>query len=357
MSLLTTAILDSSQLKRLGEHKYSSHGSSITEAVMQPFWKWLIEKVPRSIAPNTMTLSGLILNIISAVILMLYCPTAKEEAPRWAYFFCGICLFIYQTLDALDGKQARRTNSSTPLGELFDHGCDAVSAVFVSISTSVTLQLGVHPFECFFLCFVGLALFYTAHWQTYVSGTLRFGKFDVTETQVSIIFCLIITSFFGPAMWSYQIHGYRISFLLLIFSTFMSLLSFQKSFEVIFGGGGSGRNGSTVAGTSVLSPMMHFTAVVLLAVMVMQRSPTQLYQNNCCLFILMFGMVSAKITNKLIVAHMTKSGMDFADTTFLGPLMLFLNQYLGLPISNESLVLWAAMVSIPIKNHIDRIDI
>jgi hypothetical protein len=40
---------------------------------------------------------------------------------------CGIGLFIYQSLDAIDGKQARRTGSSTPLGELFDHGCDSVS--------------------------------------------------------------------------------------------------------------------------------------------------------------------------------------------------------------------------------------
>ena len=40
----------------------------------------------------------------------------------------GLGLFIYQSLDAIDGKQARRTNTSTPLGELFDHGCDSVSA-------------------------------------------------------------------------------------------------------------------------------------------------------------------------------------------------------------------------------------
>ena len=30
-------------------------------------------------------------------------------------------------MDAIDGKQARRTNSNNPLGELFDHGCDALS--------------------------------------------------------------------------------------------------------------------------------------------------------------------------------------------------------------------------------------
>jgi ethanolaminephosphotransferase len=29
---------------------------------------------------------------------------------------------MYQSLDAIDGKQARRTQTSGPLGELFDHG-------------------------------------------------------------------------------------------------------------------------------------------------------------------------------------------------------------------------------------------
>ena len=31
-------------------------------------------------------------------------------------------MILMQTFDAVDGKQARRTNSSSPLGELFDHG-------------------------------------------------------------------------------------------------------------------------------------------------------------------------------------------------------------------------------------------
>lgn len=49
------------------------------------------------------------------------------QAPPWAYIACACGLFIYQSLDAIDGKQARRTNSSSPLGELFDHGCDSLS--------------------------------------------------------------------------------------------------------------------------------------------------------------------------------------------------------------------------------------
>ena len=49
------------------------------------------------------------------------------QAPAWAHILAAAGVFIYQTLDSIDGKQARRTNTASPLGELFDHGCDAVS--------------------------------------------------------------------------------------------------------------------------------------------------------------------------------------------------------------------------------------
>lgn len=57
---------------------------------------------------------------------MTFCVTLFQ-APFWAYILGALGLFIYQSLDAIDGKQARRTNSSSPLGELFDHGCDSIS--------------------------------------------------------------------------------------------------------------------------------------------------------------------------------------------------------------------------------------
>jgi ethanolaminephosphotransferase len=31
-------------------------------------------------------------------------------------------------MDALDGRQARRTKSGSPVGQLFDHGCDSILA-------------------------------------------------------------------------------------------------------------------------------------------------------------------------------------------------------------------------------------
>lgn len=60
-------------------------------------------------------------------------------------------------------------------------------------------------------------------------------------------------------------------------------------------------------------------------------------------YILAFGMVAAKVTNRLVVAHMTKSEMHYLDWGLLGPLLLFLNQYFNnfLP---ERIVLWFALI-------------
>lgn len=50
-------------------------------------------------------------------------------------------------------------------------------------------------------CFCAMTLFYCAHWQTYVSGTLRFGKVDVTEAQCTIMAIHMISAIFGPNIW------------------------------------------------------------------------------------------------------------------------------------------------------------
>ncbi|XP_042864351.1 choline/ethanolaminephosphotransferase 1-like [Penaeus japonicus] len=119
--------LADSQLRRLEEHKYSCSSESLMDPLMQKWWCWLVEQCPLTLAPNLITITGLAINIFTSLILVYYSPDAKQEVPRWACFLCAFGLFVYQSLDAIDGKQARRTGTSSPLGELFDHGCDSLS--------------------------------------------------------------------------------------------------------------------------------------------------------------------------------------------------------------------------------------
>jgi len=71
--------LSSTQLKKLKEHQYSVAGQSLIEPQMQKFWRWLVEQIPKTWAPNTITMAGLIVNIVSTVILIFFSPDAKAE--------------------------------------------------------------------------------------------------------------------------------------------------------------------------------------------------------------------------------------------------------------------------------------
>lgn len=338
-------VLTRSQLKRLSEHKYSVTGVSLIEPIMQRFWKAIVLKVPEWWAPNAMTLAGLVINIATSALLMWYSPDGKGEPPLWCYLLCSIGLLIYQTLDAIDGKQARRMNCSSPLGELFDHGCDALSIVFVIVSTSVALQLGVTPRLMFFECFATMFLFYAAHWQTYCSGTLKFGIIDVTEGQLSIAMLYVISGVFGSSFWSYELPGIGIELkmLPLCFSFLGAILACYTNFYTIFMQGGVGKNGSTVAGTSVLSPLGPIGLLLGLAVTIWMKSTSDVFQHHLVLYIISFGMAASKVTNKLVIAHMSRTEMDLLDSSLIGPGLLFLNQYFD-TYFNEYFVLWICFI-------------
>jgi hypothetical protein len=71
--------------------------------LLQPFWNWLVQKVPLYVAPNTITIVGLLVNIVTACTLLYYNPDGKNtnSPPPWTYLVCALGLFIYQTLDAI----------------------------------------------------------------------------------------------------------------------------------------------------------------------------------------------------------------------------------------------------------------
>ncbi|XP_052758720.1 cholinephosphotransferase 1 isoform X2 [Galleria mellonella] len=380
-------ILNAAQLKRLSEHKYSCTSDSILDALLQPWWCWLVSKTPLWLAPNLITILGLIVNIVTTLILVWYSPDARQNPPGWSFALCALGVFIYQSLDAIDGKQARRTGSQSPLGELFDHGCDSISTVFIALGACIAVRLGEYPTWMFFQCVCAMTLFYCAHWQAYVTGTLKMGRIDVTEAQYSIIAIHLVSATLGPDFWSTQIAGalearYSLA-LAAVAGSFLTVGTLATA--IVAGGvgkngstvaipsidtginllsnygvialsaylivgyvnvimkGGVGKNGSTVAGTSILSPVIPFSLVVVPAFIIFQKSESQVYENHPALYILAFGMVAAKVTNRLVVAHMTKSEMEYYDWSLLGPAMLFLNQYFNNAIP-EYYVLWLCTV-------------
>ncbi|GMF24002.1 unnamed protein product [Phytophthora lilii] len=124
---------------------YEYHGadnSLVYKHVLTPMNNFLVELLPLWLAPNLITLIGLILVGGSHTLFVFLCPLLEGDAPWWAMVVAAAALFGYQTLDNLDGKQARRTNSSSPLGLLFDHGCDALNVSVGTMTMASILQMG-----------------------------------------------------------------------------------------------------------------------------------------------------------------------------------------------------------------------
>ena len=110
--------------------------------ILNPFWKQSAKMLPLWMAPNLVTLVGFSVLSTLLVLTFMYDHQLEGKSPSWVYFVFSVAVIMCQTLDAMDGKQARRTNSSSPLGQLFDHGCDAMSAVCMCIAACNALGLG-----------------------------------------------------------------------------------------------------------------------------------------------------------------------------------------------------------------------
>lgn len=76
------------------------------------------------------------------MLFSLYGLDFEGPVSSWWCYLEAVSYLIYRILDEMDGKQARRTGNSSPLGLLFDHGCDSMTAGLFSLMILKTLQCG-----------------------------------------------------------------------------------------------------------------------------------------------------------------------------------------------------------------------
>ncbi|XP_028053817.1 choline/ethanolaminephosphotransferase 1-like isoform X10 [Camellia sinensis] len=194
-------------------HRYKYSGvdhSLVAKYVLQPFWRRFVNFFPLWMPPNMITLMGFMFLVISTLLSYIYSPRLDSIPPRWVLFAHGLLLFLYQTFDAVDGKQARRTSSSSPLGELFDHGCDALACAFASLAFGSTIMSGGTTFWFWVITAVP---FYLATWEHYFTNTLILPVINgPTEGLMLIYLCHFFTAIVGADWWA-QPFGKSLPFL------------------------------------------------------------------------------------------------------------------------------------------------
>lgn len=110
--------LTQSGLHFIANHQYRPSEYTYLDNRLNPFWTYLTECLPLWLAPNMVTTLGGVHCGVAYGILWYYCPDFDTTPPSWVIMLAAYCSFAYYTLDCMDGKQARRTGSSSPLGQL-----------------------------------------------------------------------------------------------------------------------------------------------------------------------------------------------------------------------------------------------
>ena len=201
--------LSQENLENMRRFKYSCTDESILyNKCMSPLLNKVVNYLPVWLAPNLITLISLGFNFLAAIIS--YSDGGFDFSSKLKNITCfiiGITQFLYQNLDNLDGKQARRTGNATPFGMLMDHGCDIFTNIFTAFNLSKLLLVGNDNFFSYSL-FFGLILgFYMMTYEEYKLGSMHFPKINGADEGNFFVFLLgIFLSIFSQDYMTYVIY-------------------------------------------------------------------------------------------------------------------------------------------------------
>lgn len=175
--------------------------SYLSYYVLNPYWTWCAQFMPSWLAPNVITLLGFLAIYINIITILVYIPDMVGPGPSWIYYSFAAGLFFYQTMDNIDGKQARATGSSSPLGELFDHGIDSLNCCLGGLVQSASMGMGSSR-DTAIVAFGSCIAMYASTWETYHTHTLYLGYLNgPTEGIIIAVVLMMVSGFYGVQIW------------------------------------------------------------------------------------------------------------------------------------------------------------
>ncbi|XP_029641489.1 ethanolaminephosphotransferase 1 [Octopus sinensis] len=327
--------LTPSILAGFDKYKYNAVDSSpIGQYITHPFWNWIVQFLPLWLAPNLLTLVGFLLLLVSYVIMTYYDAEFYASSldnpeypsiPNWVWLVCALNNFIAHTLDGIDGKQARRTNSSTPLGELFDHGLDSWATLFLPIAIYSVFGRGdysVGVFHIYAILIGTMMSFFCSHWEKYNTGVL-FLPWGYDASQLAMTVFYLVTYFGGYEMWKFIVPVLNIpasvmveiivhmGFIGITFPT--TFINIYRSYK-----NKTGKMRSfTEATRPLVSTVFLFTLLLLWAIF----SKYEIMEKHPRLFMWTTGTAFSNIACRLIVAQMSNTRCELINI-FLIPLSI-----------------------------------
>ena len=308
----------------LRNYKYKSADASISyKYIISPLCNHLVKLFPKWVAPNTITVAGFFLNVLYFTVTGYYTKLKGGPIPSWACFFSAFCYLIYQILDNIDGKQARRTNSSSALGLLVDHGTDSCTTFFITCGLGAIL--GLDSIKQYILLWIMIIVpFYLNNWEQYVTGEMSLPCINGINEGTFLIFFLeslvgfkgqdfLINNEYNILGKSYQLNT-LISFVSFCAGIFFGLLSLIKIINM--------ENVTNKLESLIdIFPFIYFLLGFFSIVYLTDSEVATEYPQ---LLILTFGFQFAKMLGILQLSHLTGARYNPYTLSFILPNLCFI---------------------------------
>ena len=194
MKLLQSHVVPFSMFEKHPKIEYRVTDTSVLYPILKKYlWQPALQWIPEWLSANTLTIVSN-LGSIMAFSVAIYMSATQTYSPL-LLLLSGLGLFFYMSLDNMDGSQARRTKTASPLGEFLDHWFDSFNLVLVMTAIFVTVQVP-HALTLI-MVITGCIAFLSQFWEQRLTGLLVFGRFGTVEAQVIAIFFYIAMAFIG----------------------------------------------------------------------------------------------------------------------------------------------------------------
>jgi phosphatidylglycerophosphate synthase len=189
--------------------------------VVQPVMKF----VPWGLPANIITIFSNSLMFLALIIAIYGNPFSKIN-----FIAISILIFLYALGDHIDGMQAKRTKTSSALGELFDHFLDSFNTGILLMILFAVFQIH-NPYIVVFILSVNYLAHATVFYEQYKTGWLYFEK--IGSLEVVFFTCImILLNCIKPFsnLFSYNM-AFGITFIewLLLASSIGTLITFIKT--------------------------------------------------------------------------------------------------------------------------------
>ena len=300
-------------------YQYKSSDSSIFyKYFMSPLCDYLVNFFPEWLAPNVITISGFFLNLLYFLITGYYTGFKGGFIPPWACFFSAFCYFTYMVLDNIDGKQARRTKSSSALGLLVDHGTDACTTFFITCGLGAILALE-SIYQYILLWIMIIVPFYLNNWEEYITGVMSLPLINgINEGTFVIVFLECLTGFIGQDYLNkreYIIFGRNI-----LFNTFISSIACGAG--IFFGIISLLKIRQLESKSKKINALIDvFPFIIFLSSFfcIIYLTDSKITENYPQLLIVSFGFQFAKMLGLLQLAHLTGTRFNPYTLVFILP--------------------------------------